>query len=135
MSLTALGFLEKAAAHQRERAATYDQPNGERSAAAVATAFNAITRREGDRAISESEAWLFLQVLKQVRLFSAPGYHADSAEDNVAYASLLAESKAMEADPMPAKGVTVKHIIDLSVDADQVIAAMNVAAAVGREFT
>lgn len=96
MSPTATGLLEKAAQHQRNRAQDYDQPGGERSAAAVAAAFNAITRRSGDRAVSESEAWLFLQVLKQVRMFSAPGYHADSAEDNVSYAALLGESKARE---------------------------------------
>lgn len=94
---TAADVLRQATRHLGARAATYDQPGGERSAAAVATAFNAITRRTGDRAISESEAWLFLQILKQVRLFTAPGYHADSAEDNVSYAALLAESKAKEA--------------------------------------
>lgn len=94
--VTAIGILDAAAQHQRDRASTYDSGSGERSAAAVATAFNAITGRAGDRALSESEAWLFLQVLKQVRLFKAPGYHADSAEDNVAYGSLLAESKARE---------------------------------------
>jgi hypothetical protein len=92
--VSSIGVLEAAAAHQRERAVAYDQPTGERSAGAIAAAFNAITRREGERAISESEAWLFLQVLKQVRLFSAPGYHADSAEDNVSYGALLAESLA-----------------------------------------
>lgn len=95
--ITSISLLNKAAEHQLERAAAYEQPGGERSAARVASAFNAITGRGGDRALSESEAWLFLQVLKQVRLFSAPGYHADSSEDNVSYAALLGEAKAREA--------------------------------------
>lgn len=97
--------LEKAAQHQRDRAATYDtkQKGGERSAAATADAFNAVTRRTGDRALSESDVWLVLQLLKQVRLFTAPGYHADSAEDNVAYGSLLAESVWRNAEVAPAK--------------------------------
>lgn len=92
-----LRILEAAAEHQRMRAGTYDQPEGERSVPAIVDAFNAITRRRGVRALTEAEGWLFLQVLKQVRLFSAPGYHADSAEDNVSYGALLAEAKAAEA--------------------------------------
>ncbi|WP_200840596.1 hypothetical protein [Geminicoccus flavidas] len=101
---SATAILGRAAQHQRERAKAYDQPGGERSAGRIAAAFNAITGRTGERAISEAEAWLFLQVLKQVRLFSAPGYHADSAEDNVSYGSLLAEAKAREAIDQLSRG-------------------------------
>jgi hypothetical protein len=92
---TAPAMLQKAACLLAERGKQYDQPTGERSAARIVTAFNAITRRD----LSEAEGWLFLQILKQVRLFNAPGYHADSAEDNIAYGALLAEAKQGEARP------------------------------------
>jgi hypothetical protein len=84
--------LQRAVQLQEQRSKEYGSPDGERSMPAVVQAFNAITGQD----LSESEGWAFLQVLKQVRLFSAPGYHADSAEDNVSYGALLAESKARE---------------------------------------
>lgn len=91
--MNATDILEKAAQHMAERAATYDKPEGERSMGRAVEAFNAITGRD----LSESEGWLLLQVLKSVRLFTRPGYHADSAEDSVAYAALVAEAKSVEA--------------------------------------
>ena len=90
--VTAPQLLEKAASHMRDRAATYDRPEGERSMAKTVAAFNAITGRD----LTETEGWLLLQVLKDVRLFQRPGYHADSAEDGIAYAALKAESKSKE---------------------------------------
>ena len=91
--MNATEILSKAAQHMAERAATYDKPEGERSMGRAVEAFNAITGRD----LSESEGWLLLQVLKSVRLFTRPGYHADSAEDGVAYAALVAEAKSVEA--------------------------------------
>lgn len=88
-------LLERAAGHMRDRAATYDKPEGERSMGKTVQAFNAITGRD----LSESEGWLLLQLLKDVRLFQRSGYHADSAEDCIAYAALKAEAKAAEAAP------------------------------------
>lgn len=85
-------LLTAAAKHMRDRAATYDAADGERSMGKAVTAFNAITGRD----LSEPEGWLLLQVLKDVRLFQRPGYHADSAEDCIAYAALKAEAKAKE---------------------------------------
>lgn len=76
----------------RDRAATYDKPDGERSMGRAVEAFNAITGRD----LTEPEGWLLLQVLKDVRLFQRPGYHADSAEDCIAYAALKAEAKAAD---------------------------------------
>ena len=96
--VTAPGLLEAAAGHMRDRAATYDKPEGERSMGATVKAFNAITKRD----LSEAEGWLLMQLLKDVRLFQRPGYHADSAEDCVAYAALKAEAKAAEAGSAPA---------------------------------
>lgn len=91
--MNATDILSKAAQHMAERSATYDKPEGERSMGRAVEAFNAITGRD----LSESEGWLLLQVLKSVRLFTRPGYHADSAEDGVAYAALVAEAKSVEA--------------------------------------
>ena len=82
-------LLGRAVAHMHERASTYDETGGERSMGKAVTAFNAITGRN----LTESEGWLLLQVLKDVRLFTRPAYHADSAEDCIAYAALKAEAK------------------------------------------
>jgi len=91
---TAQSILNAAAGHMQARAATYDKPEGERSMGKAVQAFNAITGRD----LSEAEGWLLLAVLKNVRLFQRPGYHADSAEDAVAYGALLAEAKAREVE-------------------------------------
>lgn len=90
--MNATDILKAAAGHMEARAATYDKPEGERSMGKAVQAFNAITGRD----LTEPEGWLLLQVLKDVRLFQRPGYHADSAEDCVAYAALKAEAKANE---------------------------------------
>lgn len=82
-------LLGRAAAHMHTRAATYDAPDGERSMGKAVAAFNAIT----GHTLTESEGWLLLQVLKDVRLFTRSEYHADSAEDCIAYAALKAEAK------------------------------------------
>jgi hypothetical protein len=86
---TAPEFLVNAAELLHQRGHDYDQPEGERSAAKTAHAFNAITGKD----INESEVWLLLTLLKLVRQNHAPEFHRDSAEDAVAYAALLAESQ------------------------------------------
>lgn len=86
---TAPELMGKAKSHMEARASTYDQPGGERSMGKAVAAFNAIT----GRSLAESEGWLLFQLLKDVRLFQCPGYHADSAEDCIAYAALKAEAK------------------------------------------
>ena len=83
-------LLHRAATLMAERGATYDKPGGERSMGRTVTAFNAITGRD----LSEAEGWLLLQVLKDVRQWQRPKYHADSAEDCIAYAALKAEALA-----------------------------------------
>lgn len=90
--MKAPALLEKAAKIMQERAKQYDKPEGERSMGKCVGAFNIIT----DRDLTEAEGWLLLQLLKDVRLFQNPGYHADSAEDCIAYASLKAEAKGAE---------------------------------------
>jgi hypothetical protein len=87
-------FLDEAKRVQTERSQQYDRSGGqtgERSMARTVVAFNAIT----DKDITESEGWLLLQLLKDVRQWSNPGeFHLDSAIDSVSYASLKAESLA-----------------------------------------
>ena len=86
--MKATDILEKAAQHMRDRAATYDKPEGERSMGKTVDAFNAITGRN----LTTAEGWLMLAVLKQVRVFQAPEKaHVDSLEDGPAYLALMAE--------------------------------------------
>ena len=89
---TATTTLRRAADLLDERGKQYDQPGGERSMGRAVAAFNAITGRD----LTEPEGWLLLQVLKDVRQWQRPEYHADSADDCVAYAALKAESLARE---------------------------------------
>ena len=86
---TAQGLLSKARDHMLDRAATYDKPEGERSMGRAVEAFNAIT----GRGLEESEGWLLLQVLKDVRDRQRREPHVDSLEDCIAYAALKAEAR------------------------------------------
>ena len=86
---TAQGLLSKARDHMLDRAATYDKPEGERSMGRAVEAFNAITGRD----LEESEGWLMLQVLKDVRDRQTREPHVDSLEDCIAYAALKAEAR------------------------------------------
>lgn len=93
LPITAPQLLRKAVEVMEARAAEYDKPDGERSVLAVVTALNAIL---GRNALTEAEGYLFMTLLKSVRLFSADKYHADSGLDGVAYAALTAEAKARQ---------------------------------------
>lgn len=86
-------MLRRAACHMLDRAATYDAPGGERSMSGAIKAFNAITAYQ----LSESDGWLLMQLLKDARQWQRTDYHADSAEDCIAYAALKAEALAREA--------------------------------------
>jgi len=87
---TAPVLLDAAAGHLRDRAATYDKPEGERSMAKTVAIFNL----HHGTALTEAQGWHLLQILKDVRLFARASYHADSAEDCIAYAALKAEAMA-----------------------------------------
>ena len=89
---SALQALENAAGHMRDRAATYDSPAGERSMGRAVSALNALL---GRAALSESEGWLLLQLLKDARDRTAAP-HQDSLEDCIAYAALKAEARLKE---------------------------------------
>ena len=89
-------FLSKAATIMGERGKQYDKPEGERSMGRTVEAFNTIT----GHCLTEAEGWLMLQLLKDVRQWQRRGaYHADSAEDCIAYAALKAEALAAELPP------------------------------------
>ncbi len=83
-------FLQSALSTLTQRGKDYDKPEGERSAAAVAVAFNAITGKH----ITDAEVYLVLQLVKDVRQWQCADFHADSALDCVAYAALKAEALA-----------------------------------------
>lgn len=87
---TAPVLLDAAAGHLRDRAATYDKPDGERSMAKTVDIFNL----QHGTSLTEAQGWHLLQILKDVRLFTRGKYHADSAEDCIAYAALKAEAMA-----------------------------------------
>lgn len=91
--MSAIELLEKAAGHLKDRAATYDNPEGERSISAAVEAFKAIT---GDGIMNTGErGWLFMAILKMVR--SQQGnYVADNYEDGAAYFALMGESACEE---------------------------------------
>lgn len=87
-------FLTAAAHTIGQRGKSYDAKGEERSMGATVQAFNIITRRTGERALSESEGWLLMQILKDVRQWSGSEYHPDSALDCVSYAALKGEALA-----------------------------------------
>lgn len=93
---SSINLLEQARSIQEQRAKDYDQPGGERSMEATVKAFNIITRRTGDLALTESEGWLLMQVLKDVRDRSTKKPHRDSLEDGISYSSLKAEARLKE---------------------------------------
>lgn len=88
--MKATEFLKVAQSHMDARAQVYDKADGERSMARTVTAFNAITGHN----LSESDGWMLMMLLKAVRLTQRATYHADSAEDLVAYAALLGEARS-----------------------------------------
>lgn len=90
--VSAPALLTAAAKHMNDRTAIYDKPEGERSMAQTVAVFEAY---HGIK-LTEAQGWHFMQVLKDVRLFTRDSYHGDSAEDCIAYAALKAEAKAQE---------------------------------------
>jgi len=87
---TSVEYLNRAVEVQTERAKEYNQSveGGERSMTDIVAAFNALTGHK----VTETEGWMFLQILKMKRLMTGRRHHEDSALDNVSYAALVAES-------------------------------------------
>ena len=90
-STTAHGILHTAAQHMKDRAATYDQPQGERSMTKTVEMFNTLTEHR----LTQEQGWLFMVCLKMVRAQQGR-YRADSYEDGAAYFALAGESAAQE---------------------------------------
>lgn len=88
--VSAADILRAGAAHIEDRASSYDGERGERSMGKAIAMFNACHGTN----LSEAQGWHLAELVKHVRFFSAPGYHADSAEDGAAYAALRGESVA-----------------------------------------
>lgn len=72
-----------------ERGKEYDRPEGERSMAATVAAFESVT----GHALTETQGWLFMALLKAVRTQQGE-YKADSFIDGAAYFALAGESAA-----------------------------------------
>lgn len=89
--VTAADFLEAGLQHMRNRAVTYDKPNGERSMGKTIAAFNIITGHK----CTEEEGWMLLGLLKKVRSVQGE-YRADNYEDAAAYAALQGEAAARD---------------------------------------
>lgn len=91
---TSVELLAEAQEIQEDRAKQYDQPGGERSMDRTVRAFNIITRRENtDRELRESDGWLLMQLLKDVRDQTTEVPHTDSIKDKVSYSSLQGEAR------------------------------------------
>lgn len=84
---SAQGILEAAVGEMKDRARTYDKPEGERSMGATVAAFVAITGVH----MTEQQGWQFMEVLKMVRS-NQGDYRADSFIDGAAYAALAGEA-------------------------------------------
>lgn len=86
---TAPSILEAGLGHMKDRAVTYDKPQGERSMGATVAAFNAVTGHQ----LTEEQGWLFQVLLKAVR--SQQGaFRLDCYEDGAAYFGLMGEAAA-----------------------------------------
>lgn len=93
MKPTAPQLLNKAASLMEQRGKQYDAPGGERSMGRAVAALNNVL---GRTALIESEGWLLLQILKDVRDRQCAEPHEDSLEDCIAYAALKAEARLQE---------------------------------------
>lgn len=77
--------------HMRDRATTYDAPEGERSMAKTVAMFNKLT----DNSLSEEDGWMFMVLLKVVR--SQQGnYREDNYADGAAYMALAGETASQK---------------------------------------
>ena len=113
-------ILEAGIGHMRDRASTYDKPEGERSMSATVSAFYAIT----GHALTEEEGWHFMALLKMVR--SQQGaFRADSYEDGAAYFALAGEAAHQDRliDPQERDGWTPEAIQAAAFKSPQPVSA------------
>lgn len=84
--MNASDILEAGQDAMSQRAATRDQPQGERSMARCVKIFNACT----DLHLTESQGWLFMECLKTARSLQG-GFNVDDYIDGAAYTALRGE--------------------------------------------
>lgn len=85
--MNAQTIIERASEEMRDRASTYDKPQGERSMGATVRAFESVS----GVAMTEEQGWLFMALLKAVR--SQQGaLRMDSYIDGAAYFALAGEA-------------------------------------------
>ena len=87
-------YLCAAAGMIGRRGSEYDPSGQERSMKKIVELFNLKT----GHGLTETEGWLFMMTLKEVRFATAPRFHADSVIDLIAYAALMAESAREASD-------------------------------------
>ena len=85
----ATDYLSQAHVEMEDRAASRDQPGGERSMSRAVEAFNTLY----GTTLTETQGWQFMSLLKKAR-GAAGDYREDDYTDDVAYAALAAESAA-----------------------------------------
>jgi len=100
--MNATTILDSAAGHLSERAKTYDSPEGERSAAKAAAAFNAVT----GHSLTPGDVYLLLAVLTLVRARQGE-FKLDNYEDAAAYAALAGEADSDSPNAKTWKRVTI----------------------------
>ena len=84
---TAASILESGLGHMKDRAVTYDNPQGERSMGKTVDMFNTLYGLE----LTEEQGWAFMAILKLVRT-SQGDFKLDNFEDLAAYAGLMGEA-------------------------------------------
>jgi len=105
MAVTAGGILAEGVGILTERGKTYDKPSGERSMEKTVAVFNL----HHGLNLTEAQGWHFMQILKDVRLFTKDGYHHDSALDGTNYSALKGEARHREfAEKAPVE--PLKHV-------------------------
>src|SRR5574337_387354 len=85
-------FAKKVNTILEERGKIYDSPRGERSMEKIVDVFYHYT----GHALTETQGWLFMDVLKTVRALQKNSFHKDSYEDKVSYSCLMAEAASKE---------------------------------------
>jgi hypothetical protein len=93
--ITAYDILNEVTQTVKERGKVRDANDGERSMERMVHTFNALT----DHTLTVSEGWVFMIILKLVRMQSA--YDRDNYIDAVGYAALLGECAIRESGGTP----------------------------------
>jgi hypothetical protein len=95
-SKSAAEIVQQAANEIAQRGSLRDKPDGERSMKRCVDAFNGLVGRQ---ALSETEGWLFMCVLKMARA-TAGKFHVDDYTDLAGYAGLAGECAANDDVPL-----------------------------------